>query len=187
MGRTVLWHPHEEKACDSSVPRGAGGILGSLEQPTRTWSLDPALNIPVKLLSYPSLGTEWPHLSLGAQWHSREETVINPMERRDKVPQSTPTLWKGRAKDLIPLPQPSHPVGHIMEGAQGKEMVTAVWFSTQHILFWKAWRSPSASSLYPWWLTRLSTMTVYSKASTAQPSANWLLLLICIQRVSSTV
>lgn len=151
------------------TPLDPEGKERSLEQPSRIWSLDLALHTPVKLFSCPSLGTEWPHFSVGTQWPSREETVINPMERRDKVP------------------QPSHPVGQIMEEVQGREVVTAAWFSTQHAHSWKAWRSPLASPFCPWWLIRLSTMTVYSKASTALPRANWLLLLICIQRISSTV
>lgn len=173
MERSVLWHPHGRGSLWLLYPEEQEGILRCLEQPNRTWTLDLALHITVKLLSCPSLGTEWPHFSLGAQWHSREETVINPMERKDKAPH--------------PTPKASPPSGHNMEGAQGRGMVTAAWFSTQLILSWKAWRSPLASSLSPWCLTKLSTMAVCSKASTALPRASWLLLLICIQRISSTV
>lgn len=56
-------------------------------------------------------------------------------------------------------------LGQAREEAQGREMATAAWFATQHVLSWSTWSSSLGSSLYPLRLIRLPTTTAFSKAS----------------------
>lgn len=49
---------------------------------------------------------------------------------------------------VIPV-QSTAALGQAREEAQGREMATAAWFSTQHVLSWSTRSSPLGSSLYP--------------------------------------
>lgn len=49
---------------------------------------------------------------------------------------------------VIPV-QSTAAIEQAKEEAQGREMATAAWFATQHVLSWSTWSSPLGSSLYP--------------------------------------
>lgn len=102
--------------------------------------------------------------------------MINLTEGNQKVPHHP--LSQGHSA----LPH-SVPLGHTMEEVWERVMFTEAWFFTQHFLE----RLELSFRIFIISLVTDKAMTIFPKHHTALHEANQLLLLICMQRISSTV